>query len=299
MTNKLPSILIVGTINNVEKKLKAELARIQLEFSKVSEVTFFVVESDSTDSTVPLLEKLSITNRNLSFQTLGILRASIPDRIERIRYCRNSYIEHIRQNYEKNKWDYIVVADLDGMNPSISSKGIADSIMKMNSWDALFANQRFGYYDIFALRSTGWVEYDLLKLLRIEEEFSGRGSANPSVVKYFKNQWKRKKVLYSAMRFIPKKNEVIPVRSAFGGIGIYKPELFLEFDYALAPGFSPDGSEHITFHTKCVGAGYSLGINPRMINSYFNEYNVNKFFVIRFLKDFKRFLNSRVSRRRP
>jgi hypothetical protein len=110
---------------------------------------------------------------------------------------------------------------------------------------------------------------------------------------YLRNQRIRQEVLYSKMRRIPRNSEVIRVDSAFGGLGIYKTEMFLEFDYSLTDGELPDGSEHLTFHQKCIDEGFSLGINPEMINATYNEYNINKHYLIRFLKDFKRNLRHR------
>jgi hypothetical protein len=293
VTTKLSKILVVGTVSNVASKLQDEFKRLQNELSKSSRVDYFLVESDSRDQTISLLNELSVANEKFSFQSFGELRSTIPDRIERIRYCRNAYVNYIRANFKEQIWDYIVVADMDGMNPKISSRGIESSIQEMNLWDGLFANQKYGYYDIFALRSEGWVERDLIKQLREEKDLDGK----VSVIGYLRNQQKRQRTLYLRMRVISEKGEIIPVNSAFGGFGIYKPSLFLEFDYSLEPSASPDGSEHVTFHEKCTQAGYSLGINPRMINAHFNEYNVNKFYAIRFLKDFKRSLNRRKTRR--
>jgi hypothetical protein len=90
----------------------------------------------------------------------GKLSEILPNRIERIAFCRNVYVDFIRNNYKKYLWGHVAVADLDGMNFIINKKGI-DSCFKVNKkWDGLMANQPYGYYDIYALRASGWVEYD-------------------------------------------------------------------------------------------------------------------------------------------
>jgi hypothetical protein len=285
--------LVVGTISNASKRFQPDVDRIEKAFSSMGTVEYFLVESDSRDSTQKILTSLKSKKLDFDFRSLGELRTGIPDRIERIRFCRNAYVEYIRDRHTERKWDYIVVADLDGMNSRATAAGVRSSVAKMRDWDALFANQQHGYYDVFALRSSNWVESDLLKTLRAGKASGKTESQKPNPADYLRNQKNRQKILYSKMRRIPRNSPVIPVDSAFGGLGIYKPEMFLVFDYSLNTGQEPDGSEHVTFHKKCVEGGFSLGINPEMINATFNEYNVNRHYLIRFLKDFNRSLRRR------
>jgi hypothetical protein len=269
------------------------LDKIAEAFSSLGTVEYFLVESDSNDSTPKILTTLKAENLGFDFKSLGELRTRFPDRIERIRHCRNVYVEYIKDEYPERKWDYVVVADLDGMNSRVTTAGVKSSISKMKHWDALFANQKHGYYDLFALRSSDWVECDLLKILRADEGAGKKNCQKSNPLVYLRNQKIRQEVLYSKMRRIPRNSEVIRVDSAFGGLGIYKTEIFLKFDYSLNEGQVPDGSEHVTFHKKCTEGGFSLGINPEMINTTYNEYNINKHYLIRFLKDFKRNLRHR------
>lgn len=285
--------LVVGTISNASKRFQSDLDKIAVALSGFGTVEYFLVESDSHDWTPKILTTLKAENLDFNFKSLGELRTRFPDRIERIRHCRNVYVEYIRDEYPGRRWDFVVVADLDGMNSKLTSAGVKSSIAKMGDWDALFANQKHGYYDIFALRSSDWVDSDLLEVLRADEASDRSKSQVSNPVDYLRNQQRRQRVLYSKMRRIPQNSQIIPVDSAFGGLGIYKPEMFLEFDYSLNTGQAPDGSEHVTFHKKCIEGGFSLGINPEMINATFNEYNINKHYLIRFLKDLKRTLRHR------
>jgi hypothetical protein len=285
--------LVVGTISNASKRFQSDVDKIAVALSSLGTVEYFLVESDSHDSTPKILTTLKAEKLDFDFKSLGELRTRFPDRIERIRHCRNVYVEYIRDEYPERKWNYIVVADLDGMNSQVTTAGVKSSISKMNDWDALFANQKHGYYDLFALRSSDWVECDLLKILRVDEGASEEKSQKRNPLGYLRNQKIRQEVLYSKMRRISPNSEVIRVDSAFGGLGVYKTEMFLKFDYSLKDGKLPDGSEHLTFHKKCIDDGFSLGINPEMINATFNEYNVNKHYLIRFLKDLKRNLRHR------
>jgi hypothetical protein len=99
---------------------------------------------------------------------------------------------------------------------------------------------------------------------------------------------KDQKIIYSKMKVIARGGGVIGVQSAFGGLGIYKPDVFTRFDYSQEGEVIFDECEHITLHRKCIVDGLSLGINPKMINSWFNEYNLNKLIFVRVLRDLRR-----------
>jgi hypothetical protein len=284
-----PNVLVTGTIRNVGDSLKKEFIHLNRELTKIANVTYFLVESDSNDQTRDVLEEIVNSHRRFEYISLGKLDLEIPNRISRIRYCRNKYVEYIRNAKHEQSFDYVFVADLDGMNGKISGKSIRNSIHKMEEWDALFSNQLFGYYDLLALRSPGWVEQDLISTTTQAQEETGNNHI--LFIRYLINQIRRQKNIYSKMRIIPFWNQVIKVDSAFGGFAIYKTEIFLKFDYSVETLVDSEECEHVTFHRKCVDAGYNLGINPRMINNWFNEYNLNKIVLIRLARDAKRFLN--------
>jgi glycosyltransferase involved in cell wall biosynthesis len=294
MMSGIPKILIVGTISNASRKFTKDMRKIDRVFTKLASVHYYFVESDSSDNTLDTLAKFESEYNQFSYISMGSLRQEIPNRIERIRYCRNVYVEYIRNNHFESRWDYIVVADLDGMNSRISTKGIHNSLGKMKSWDGLFANQLFGYYDIYALRCKNWVEENLIETVRklnlpqLDNQYD--------LIQYFRGQRIRQKILYSKMKVITRGEAVINVQSAFGGLGIYKPSVFTRFDYSREGETLFDECEHITLHNKCIADGCSLGINPRMINSWLNEYNLNKVIFVRVLRDVKRMTMKQKSR---
>ena len=85
----------------------------------------------------------------------------------------------------------------------------------------------------------------------------------------------------------------IEVDSAFGGIGIYKSEVFLNYDYSLDRNSGQGISEHVTLHAKMRADGLKLYVNPSFINGNWNTYNVNRFLVVRQARQLV--WNSRVS----
>jgi hypothetical protein len=186
-----------------------------------------------------------------------------------------------------------VVADLDGMNSAISSIRMNKAINNSNNWDVCFSNQTFGYYDLYALRSKGWVENDcfaelsnLKKMSPFSQRYDNSFLDFLSAFKHFDKL--RVQAIYSKMHKL--KGKPIRVESAFGGLAIYKPEVFLSFDYSTISDSSYGNCEHLDLHSKCVNSGLNLYIDPKLINNNWNEYNLNKFIIIRFLKEYKKYL---------
>lgn len=279
-------VLLVGTISNVSTVLEGELNRVLEALSFCDDVDIFLVESDSTDSTAEKLQYLAGINKKFSFVSLGELSLVLPNRIERLRHCRNFYIEHIRDRYSNESLDYVVVADLDGMNPKISKDGISSCFNNEINWDACFSNQLAGYSDIYALRCAGWQDKDCFVELS-EKNFGYISSLSSDVV--FRNiriafniNRIRQSVIYSKMKKIPKTAPWVKVESAFGGLGIYKAEVFFLYNYDKNEVNDVLVSEHVDLHSKLIDS--NLYINPALINANWNTYNLNKFQLIRFTR---------------
>jgi hypothetical protein len=279
------SVAIVGTISNVENVLEKDLKQLITALAEFNVSDIFLVESDSIDKTSILLKKLEKKYSNLKYAKLGNLKNEIPDRIERIRHCRNHYVNWIRENYAIKIWDYVIVVDLDGMNKKISSAGINSCFLSEISWDAVFANQKYGYYDIYALRHATWMPYDCFRVLSIMKKKLGAMLLTRPIRSFlFKRIYfdsLRRKLIYEKMLKLHVNSDWIQVDSAFGGLAMYKVELFLKNDYSVISERGNIRSEHIDFHKKCIKDGYKLYINPKLINSTWNEYNVNKNIFVR------------------
>ena len=289
-----PRFLLVGTVSNVEKELPRELRRTLRSLENLGDVDTFLVESDSKDYTNRILEAQRLNQQTFNYKSMGELLYKLPNRVERIRFCRNQYVDYIRKNYEKFLWDFIFVADLDGMNSKISSRKIRRAISNSSDWDACFANQTFGYYDLYALRSKGWLEHDCFEELeRLKENNSFIQKSTSSITNFFfafrHFDQLRVEAIYSKMRIL--RGKMVGVESAFGGFAIYKPEIFLDFDYSAVDESSYGKCEHLDLHRKCVGAGFKLFIDPKLTNCHVNEYNLNKLTIIRFLRELKKHLN--------
>jgi hypothetical protein len=102
----------------------------------------------------------------------------------------------------------------------------------------------------------------------------------------------RRKVIYKRMKRL--KGDLIPVKSAFGGFGIYKPEIFEKINYTKSDSGYTSECEHLDLHYKCLQSGFRLVIDPKLINNHVNVYNLNKFIIVRFLREYRKY-RSRIS----
>lgn len=292
-------ILLVGTVSNVSKTLSKEVRVVSRALSDLELVGIFLVESDSKDLTLEILSKLSNEISGFDFLSLGDLRNTIPDRIARIRFCRNQYVEYIRNLHESIDFDYVAVADLDGMNLALKRKGIQSSFSR-NDWAGVLANQRCGYYDLLALRHPDWCPNDVISDLRelqenIQQSSNSKIPIISRLIQRLSFDRARREAIYSQMRVIRKRSDWIPVDSGFGGFGIYKASVFLEFNYdPMSPQESLE-SEHVAFSRKIRECNKDIFINPAMINNYWNTYNINRYFIIRQLRQC--YWNSRLRER--
>lgn len=253
--------LIVGCARDVDSVIQKEISTLFGAFTAFGQVVFFIVESDSTDSTVEVLAQLSDRYENFHYKSLGKVSGLLPDRHERMAYCRNAYVDHIRKLPAQEFPDFVVVADLDGVNSHLNPEAIV-SCFERTDWDACMANQGRNYYDVFALRTKQWCPDDPwkemwhLRTLGVKELKSKElGIHKKQIVLKPNSPW-------------------IPVSSAFGGLAIYKAELFRISRYSsLDPRGGSTICEHVPFNEELYHQGKSMFINPRLINSHWNEHN--------------------------
>lgn len=285
----MTKIAIVGTISNAEGSFESDFRRLLKSCSDFEVALIYIVESDSSDSTVSILQKISLSTPNFKYVSLGDLKSEIPDRISRIRHCRNHYVQELRKLSKDLNLEYVFVADLDGMNSKTNKSAIKSSFLK-SDWSAVLANQVGGYYDLLALRHHSWCPTDVLYDLKSEQEKIDKSTL--SKLSFYKRLKRRiafdrarKKAIYSKMLRIRPSSDWIEVASGFGGLGIYRAEIFNIFDYSLDIGDFPYESEHVALSNRITKSGGKIYINPKMVNNFFNTYNVNRFFIVRQIRE--------------
>src|SRR5262249_54154974 len=110
------NLLIAGLARDCGTTIEAEIMRLLAALDCFGNISWLIVESDSVDNTLDILNKLELTIPNFRFLSLGVLRDKLSDRTARLAYCRNQYLKELRTNPLYENVDYLAVADLDGIN---------------------------------------------------------------------------------------------------------------------------------------------------------------------------------------
>lgn len=280
-------ILLVGTVRNVAANLRTEVIEKKRLFENIAPVDVYLVESDSSDKTREILAKLTLSDPTIQFSTLGNISNQIPDRIERLRFCRNVYVNYIRE-FPSDTWKYVVVLDWDGMNSRLALDGLQDTFSRSHEWDACFPIQSHGYYDLLALRENTWMPENPFQKIRQEIISLNLDPEGESLFRRLLYEYKkdriRKRELYAKMKVFRGQRALIKVDSAFGGMGIYRSEIFQRVNYDKFE--NTEECEHVDFNKKALSFGYRIRINPAMINSGWNSYNVNRYLLLRIYRRF-------------
>jgi hypothetical protein len=269
--DKFRKIVVAGLARNVAKEIVRSYETLSNAFSMFDDVTWLIIESDSSDGTIEELNKLKNKYNNISYYSLGNLEAVMKSRTERIAYCRNVYLEKIFNMTEYADCDYVAIADLDSVNHEITYNGVL-SCWEHQEWDVCTANQDGPYYDLWALNCDGWNTGDCW------EQFN-------FLKKYINDDWALAVSVVGKMIKIDKNSEFISVNSAFGGLAIYRKSILIGGGYI---GISVNGAavcEHISLHKTIKEKDGRIYINPKMINSGPNEHTRNH---LKFLNQIKR-----------
>jgi glycosyltransferase involved in cell wall biosynthesis len=245
-------IFVVGIVRDVAKFLERDVDWLREALAEVADLRWFLIESDSGDHTEEVLKKLASRVPNFSFVSLGNLQETFPDRTNRLAYCRNIYLERLETAGQGWDPDYVVVADFDGVNDRIDSRGFR-SCWREVSWDVMTANRAGPYYDIFALRARGWQEGDCFS-----EYASDVKSGSISGFAFFRH-------VVAKMKRIDRNSPLLPVESAFGGLAVYKRGILRGAHYSGVDSGGNAQCEHVGLHESIIAGGGRIFINPRLV----------------------------------
>jgi hypothetical protein len=244
---KLPHRLcFTGVARDVGKHLKGLYERIETLRPYFQDIEYFIYENDSTDQTYPTLVELHDLNGKFHFLSeqlhaeKPILEGSRNDkRLTKMAHLRDRYLRWLDDN---QRFDYIVVLDWD-LRIGFSTTAFVQSFQKQN-WEILF-----GYGIDYKLYKFGLHRshyYDALAFESYKGEFVkmwGRDMTNKTVTK---------------RPHLKPTSPWMPVRSAFGGLGIYRADLLRGKTYL----HEPVECEHIMLHRQIEGRKF---INPSLV----------------------------------
>ena len=246
-------ILIAGPARNNADTLATEVGTLLNSVTGFKKAYCLVIESDSSDNTLAELEALKGSYSSFDYISLGQLAKKMPKRTERLACARNRILDEIANNPIYANVEYVVMADLDGINRSITREKIESCWDLSEPWDVITAIQSDRYYDIWALRHPDWNPIDCFTQRTRLEKIIGKDAANTLAVK--------------AKQVVLPSTGMIEVDSAFGGLGIYKREALLAGRYIGLDENGNEACEHVSLHGDLRKAAYRIFINCALVNS--------------------------------
>ena len=219
------NVIICGVVKNAAANLNNNIKLAMQLGSKCDKYKIVIYENNSTDTTKQILQtyksnnNFEIISEDIEADTIkrdskiwaytAVTGSDHPCRIEQIANARNRLIEEIKRDTYL-EYDYVVMIDFDAK--FFLYDGIVNSLflVKENRKRVIYANS-IDYYDYYALRSP-------------HSEFNLFG---PEVMGEF--FWR--KMNYNRLQINPNSSDLVPVYSAFNGIGVYDKTVFKSYKY--------------------------------------------------------------------
>jgi len=261
LTNQLrdKSVIVVALARDCEESIESEISILKKATSFFRGVHWLIIESDSSDNTAEKLDFCKFNINNFRYISLGDLSESIPLRTQRIAYCRNQYLQEINNNSIYRNVDYVIVADIDGMNNLLTSDALQSCWIR-SDWDVCTANQAGSYYDIWALRHKDWCPGDCWNEFNFLQDHG---------LSYKESLFS---AIHSRMITIPRNMSWIEVDSAFGGLAVYKKKYLENIEYIGLDKSGNEVCEHVHLHKEIKKLGGKIYINPKFINTGVTEH---------------------------
>ncbi len=264
MPSRLPSTLICGTIRNGGTALNATLDAIERLKGAFQASSAVIVTNDNTDDTDTILAAWSSSSpTNFTIRLDGFATA-YPEHIDRLAAVRNFYLRHLYQQ-PAGTYEMLLVLDLDGPNARLDPAEFLAAVSSVSlRWDGLFANQLKAYYDIYPLRHDIWSPDDCW--LRV-------AAASKGPFGKWRRSAAREHFIYGRQVRIPPTEPPIRVRSAFGGLGLYRVAALADrcwYGSRLANGDLV--CDHVVVNTAIDRQGGALYIVPCLVNEAQEEH---------------------------
>ena len=233
----------LGCARDCETSIGDSIKIIQYMGSFFGSFSTSIIENDSRDGTAKVLNSAN-SQINLTLHTFRNFDTFFLKRTERLSFCRN-FLLNLSKTIQS---DYVIVIDLDGIVKDVSETGFLSNFAFADCWDACFPVSN-PYYDLWAFRHSSILPADYY-------EHEGKF---PAVIGP-ENILRLKAIPIRNLHFQTFKGW-LEVDSAFGGVGIYKTDLYHRGKYFGLKN-NKEICEHVIFHQTLKAIGAKLYINP-------------------------------------
>jgi len=231
--------LAKNCIDSVSKNIYF-IENFQENYPKL-EISFYILESDSSDGTKEFLK--NIESKIVKSSSQDNLKNRFKYRTDRIAHCRNILLEEIKKKHLSEDFLYIPI-DLDieifKYTDEDSFYKILMDFINHTSIDVLFPFGYPYYYDIHALRAADWNMENPWEVVKNINKYLVIGKIIPRYL-----------FVYSKQKKYKEKKKLINVESAFGGIGIYKVynNKLKDIRYSIDMKLGNNSCEHTAFNS--------------------------------------------------
>ena len=196
-------MVVAGCCKNVGRFLPKLFNNID-QLRSLFDIKVIFAHDHSSDNTLTQLE--SYYFKNLDNCKILLCDNRQPERTVRIASARNSIMDFVKRNYAEH--DLLCFLDMDDIiNAPFNLSTFTKAIDLWDKWDALSFN-RTGYYDIWALRYEPYIL-----------PCWSWGKDSHKAVVHIQND------VISKLDLL-RDDELLPVKSAFNGIALFKIEKF-------------------------------------------------------------------------
>ncbi|MBX9923671.1 MAG: hypothetical protein K2Y01_06135 [Rhabdochlamydiaceae bacterium] len=229
-------VVICGLAHNCAKSLESVERRIEETGGLFKDYRVVLFEYDSDDETREVLKAWQKNNPKVHLMKSEVSDSKFAqNEFDRMANFRNKYLAYVSKNCKK--FDYMMVLDMD-LKDSWDLDGLASGFASSN-WDGMFA---YGLDPISWSCGLLYVMNDLAAYVKTGDTTKQISQANISK-NYLKVNFRDSLLKGSGA-------SMIPVASAFGGMGIYKVKSL------KGSWYEGRASEHVSLHQAMAEKGH-------------------------------------------
>ena len=271
------NVVFGGCARDCEKYIEKVMFNIDYWSSYFNSSYKIIVENGSKDNTKNLLKEHTKINDYLFFRED---LSKYTYRGKRLEHARNLIIDTIKENDELKKCDLFIALDFDDRNiEKIEIEQFRKAIKFLISDKkraGVFANQIGTYYDMWGLIDEKYCKNDFwAKILKdIAKKINPNEQISSKILSDFQRLIDMKKLSFNPNL------EPIKVKSAYGGLGIYKINKVIENqrkykgDQIVELNFK-DGTKKNIFYQKNEIVNFNLGFEDIGTELYILPYLIN------------------------